>query len=442
MSNLAIYGGKKTVPDGTIKPWPPIDKVDEELVMASLRSTSHSFGPNCRLLQEEFAAWNGNKYCITTNSGTAALHMGLVACGVGAGDHVLVAAYTYSASATCILQHCAIPIFVDIDFNTINMDEEKIEAAITPRTKAIVAVHLHGLSMNMDKILAVAKRHNLKVIEDACQAYGARYNGKKTGTMGDCAAFSLNQNKSLSSGEGGLFVTNDETKWRKALQLWSFGESKVPGEDRDYHAHMIGWMYRNNDLSAAYARAQLQKLDRHLAVQCANTLAFHEKIKPLAAKGLILPMTPIGHEHTWYQHVVRLDMEKIGWTGDPAVFRNAIVEAIRAEGAQVGMWQHHILPAMTVFRNKNAYGLGVPWSIDNAGADVEYIPENYPVALRHVRTHFGIVMPLRAPNDIAAVSLLAEAYCKVFEHLNEIDPARTQKILEEKKAAQAKKAAK
>lgn len=439
MSKLAVYGGNQTVPAGTIKPWPPIDKIDEELVMASLRGTSHAFGPNCQLLQKEFAAWNGNKFCITTNSGTAALHMGLVACGVGAGDHVLVTAYSWSASATCILHHCAIPIFVDIDFNTINMDLDKLEAAITPRTKAIMAVHLHGLALNMDKVMAIAKKHKLAVIEDACQSHGALFKGKKVGTFGDCAAFSFSQNKTLGSGEGGLFVTDDADKAMKARQLWSFGETKAPGEDRDYHAHMIGWMYRNNDLTAAFGRAQLTKLDYYIKTQQEHTMAFHEQVKHLAAKGLILPVVPEGHTPSWYEYVVRLDTQKIGWTGDPAIFRDAIVQTLKFEGVPTVVWQRYILPAMTVFKRKNAYGHGVPWSVDNAGKDVEYIPENYPAALRHSQTHFGLNMPLRAPNDDTTVKLLAEAYCKVMDNLKEIDPARIQKIVEEKKAAQAKK---
>lgn len=424
MSKLAILGGKPAVGEGVVKPWPPIDKTDEDLVLAALRSHRHQFGPNCVALQEEFAAWNGNRFCITTNSGTAALHMSLVACGVGAGDHVLVTAYSWSASATCILHHCALPVFVDIDFDTINMDVEQVEAAITPRTKALIVVHLHGLAVDMDRIMAIARKHNLAVIEDACQSHGALFKGRKVGTLGDCAAFSFSQNKSLCSGEGGLFVTNDPARHEKARQLWSFGEIKAPGEQRDYHAHMIGWMYRNSDLPAAFGRAQLKKLDRHLAIQRENTLAFHDKVKHLAAKGLILPATPEGHTHSWYEYVVRLDTRKMGWQGEPVIFRDAVEKALHAEGVRVVVWQRHILPAMRVFRNKNAYGLGVPWSIDDAGAGIEYIPENYPNALRHSQTHLGLNLPLRAPNTTQTATILAEAYCKVFDSIGQLDPEK------------------
>jgi dTDP-4-amino-4,6-dideoxygalactose transaminase len=230
MTTLAIHGGAPAVPSGLIKPWPPIDDIDRELVLASLAGTNHAFGPNCRAFEEEFAAWNGNRHAISTNSGTAALHMCIVACDCGAGDEVIVPAYSWSSSATCILHHNCIPVFVDIDFATMNIDIGKIEAAITPRTKAILVVHLHGLAVQMDPVLELAERYNLKVIEDACQSHGATYRGRKVGTIGHCGAFSFNQNKSLCSGEGGMFVTDDEAMLHKARQLWSFGETRTPVE--------------------------------------------------------------------------------------------------------------------------------------------------------------------------------------------------------------------
>lgn len=292
-SKLAILGGSKTIPDGTIKKWPPIDDTDRKMIMASLEGTSHTYGPNSRAFESEFAAWNGNKHAIFTNSGTAALHMALVACGIGAGDHVLVTAYSWSSSATCIIHHNAIPIFVDIDFDTINMDVAKIEAAITPRTKAIVVVHLHGLAVNMDKVLAVARKHKLKVVEDCCQAHGALFNGRKVGTFGDCAAFSFNQNKCLCTGEGGMFVTDDEEKRQLAAQLWSFGETRTPAESRDYHAYALGWMYRNSDIVGAFGRSQLAKLDGYLKLQIANAAVLNKRVR--GVRGLILPTEPKGH---------------------------------------------------------------------------------------------------------------------------------------------------
>ena len=221
-----------------MKKWPPIDDTDRKLVMDSLNGDFHAYGPNSQAFEKEFAQWSGHEHAIFTNSGTAALHMGLVACGVGVGDHVLVTAYSWSSSATCIIHHNAIPIFVDIDFDTINMDIDKIEAAITPRTKAIVAVHLHGLALDMPKLMALARKHNLKVIEDCCQAHGATFNGKKVGLFGDCAAFSFNQNKCLCAGEGGMFVTNDQEKRDLAAQLCLLAKV-VHLPNREIITHML-----------------------------------------------------------------------------------------------------------------------------------------------------------------------------------------------------------
>ena len=424
-SQLAVLGGDPLIPAGTMKKWPPIDDADRKLVLHSLNGDVHTYGPNCLAFEKEFAQWSGHQHAIFTNSGTAALHMAVVACGVGVGDHVLVTAYSWSSSATCIVHHNAIPIFVDIDFDTINMDPAQIEAAITPRTKAIIAVHLHGLGLAMPKIMAIARKHNLKVIEDCCQAHGATVDGRKVGTFGDCAAFSFNQNKCLCAGEGGMFVTNDQETRNLAAQLWSFGETRTPAESRDYHAYALGWMYRSTDMTAAFGRAQLAKLDGYIQTQQTNAAALEKEIA--AIPGVIAPIVPANHGHTYYNYTIRFDMAKIGWGGDPCAMRDCILKAVQAEGAAVGIWQAFILPRMTVFQAKNAYGDGFPWSYKDAGKDVDYNPENFPVAQRHADTHFGMTMPLRAPNGPELGQKTGLAIRKVFDNLNKLDPAEINK---------------
>jgi dTDP-4-amino-4,6-dideoxygalactose transaminase len=420
---LALYGGERAIPEGMIKPWPPIDDVDREYVMASLEGHKHTFGPNCEALQEEFAAWNGNRYAVTTNSGTAALHMGVAAAGCGAGDEVIVPAYSWSSSATCVLQHNAIPVFVDIDFDTMNIDVDKIEAAITPRTKAIIPVHLHGLAVDMGPVLEIAKQHNLKVIEDACQGHGAEYQGHKVGTLGDCAAFSFNQNKNLVSGEGGMFVTDDEAILKKARTLWSFGETRTPAESRDYHVYAMGWMYRNNDLTAAFGRAQLTKLDGYLAHQAENARRLTATLE--GTPGLILPQVPEGFKHNWYNYVLRFDMdalaERFNGVKDvpPRALRDKIVTALNAEGVDNGVWQRFILPAMTVFQAQNGYGKGCPWACPHA-APVDYSLDQYPVAQRHCDTHTCISMALRTPNGAEVVERMASGIRKVLANLDQV----------------------
>jgi perosamine synthetase len=417
-NKLAIHGGTPAVPKNTIQKWPPIDDTDRKMVLDSLAGTDHTFGPNCEALQKEFAAWNGNQYAITTNSGTAALHMAIAACDCGVGDEVIVTAYSWSSSATCIMQHNCIPVFVDIDFDTMLMDVNKIEAVITPRTKAIIAVHLHGLPMEMEPILALAKKYNLKVIEDACQAHGSTYKGRKTGTWGDCAAFSLNQNKCLCSGEGGMFVTNNEEVLKKAQALWSFGEASTPSQKRDYHVYAMGWMYRNNDLTASFGRAQLAKLDGYVQHQLDNARILTQALT--GTPGLILPMEPKDCKSNYYNYVLRFDMEYLGHSADARTFRDKINNALQAEGVDCLVWQHFILPEMTVFQAKNAYGHGCPWSCPFYGASVDYSPQQYPMATRHCETHTTILTPLRSPNDAHAVILTAKGIKKVMENINQL----------------------
>ncbi len=417
MSTLAINGGPKAVPDDAIKVWPPIDDVDREYVMASLENPNHAHGPNCGALAENFAKWNGNKHAITTNSGTAALHMAVVACGVSAGDEVIVTAYSWSSSATCILHHNAIPVFVDIDYRTINIDVDKIEQAITEKTKAIIVVHLHGLAVEMDKVMAIARKHNLKVIEDACQAHGATFNGKKTGTLGDCAAFSLNQNKCLCGGEGGIFVTNDDDMFSKALMLWSFGEAATPSESRDYHAYALGWMYRNSDLAASFALAQLTKMDSYAEILNKNSAAFMSELESIP--GLTLPFVPARCTHNHYNIVLRVDPEAYGYKGEPSDFRDALVAALQAEGVGGTPWQQFILPQMTVFRAQNAYGGGCPWSCKMAKPRA-YNIEDYPAAMKHLARNISFGTQFRAPNGEDVSHMLGAGVKKVFSHIKEV----------------------
>ncbi len=418
MAELAIAGGRPVIRPGAMEPWPPIDDTDRKMVLDSLERGKHTFGPNCVALQEEFAAWNGNQHALTTNSGTAALHMCLVAAECGCGDEVIVPAYSWSSSVTCVMQHNAIPVFVDIDFDTMNIDVDRIEAAITPKTKAIIVVHLHGLPVDMDAVMAVADRHGLRVIEDACQAHGAKYKGQKVGTLGHCAAFSLNQNKCLCSGEGGMFVTDDEDMLKRAQALWSFGEEVGPTERRDYHVHAMGWMYRNNDLTAAWGRAQLKKLDRYLEVQKENAAALARELA--GTPHLILPTESTDCEHNWYNYTIRFDMEALGHADDARAFRDKLVRALNAEGLETMVWQSFILPAMTVFQNKDGYGHGCPWTCPHAEA-VDYLPDRFPMAVKHCDSHTGMTSPLRAPNDVELAKLAAQAIKKVLANTDELE---------------------
>ncbi len=418
MSNqLAINGGTPVLEAGSVLPSPPTTDYDRELVLNSLNSARHAWGENCTLLEKEWAEWNGNAHCAALTSGTSALHMALVACGMRAGDEILTPAYSWTSSVSCILHGNGIPVFVDTDPLWANIDPAKIEAAITPRTKGILAVHLHGVPVDLDPILEIAKKHNLFVIEDACQAHGAFYKGKKVGTIGDAAAFSLNQNKMLSAGEGGLFVANDEALFNRGRSLVLFGDFALHGEEFDEdRAHGLALMCRYNDLSAAYARAQLTQLDDGIAHAREAFAILREKLAGLP--GLILPVEPEFATENAYNFVCHVDPEGLGYSGPVNYAREAIVAALQAEGAPVSVWQRYILPELAAVKSRNAYGNGSPWR--ESGSTVSYDPAQFPNALYHSASYF-IISGLRQPNPLSLADKIAEAVHKVWDNLDDLD---------------------
>src|SRR5690606_15199323 len=218
---------------------------------------------------------------LLTHSGTSALELALLAAGVKEGDEVIVPAYTFVATPISVMYAGAIPRFVDVSPETGNIDPSLIEAAIGPRTKAIMPVHVHGCPADMDAILAIARKHDLLVIEDAAQAHGARYRGKNAGSLGLAAGFSMQASKNLSAGEGGVLVTDDEALLERANQVRSFGQNITLAHRDRYdptraldggplYSERIGHMSRGNEMQAAIARAQLAKLPARTARLQAN----------------------------------------------------------------------------------------------------------------------------------------------------------------------------
>jgi dTDP-4-amino-4,6-dideoxygalactose transaminase len=415
---VAVYGGPRAIPKGTILPSPPTTALDEQMVLASLRSAQHAWGENCEALQAEWAQWNGNRHCIAVTSGTAALHMGLAACGLAAGDEVITPAYSWTSSATCILHHQCIPVFVDVDPISANLDPSRIEAAITPRTRAILVVHLHGVPAEMGRILDIAQRRSLFIIEDACQAHGALYQDQKVGTIGHVAAFSLNQNKMLSAGEGGLFVTDDAVMAERGRSLVLFGDFRRPERELvdGYPAYGLGYMYRCNELSAAYARAQLRQLDASIAHSRHLFAILRQELAGIP--GLILPSEPQYGTENGYNFLCHVDPEAVGYAGPVNFLREAVVRALCAEGVPAFVWQRRILPELAAIAARNAFGHGSPWR--EHGSKVTYDPGQFPAALYHSASYF-ILGGLRLPNTEETAYLIAAAVRKVFDHLSELD---------------------
>ena len=211
--------------------------------------------------EEKFADFCGTKYAISCSNGTVSLHVCLMGLGIGPNDEVIMPALTYIATANSVKYCGAKPVFVDSEYETFNIDPSKIEEKITEHTKAIMPVHLYGLPADMDAINEIARKHNLYVIEDAAEAHGATYKGKKVGTLGNVGSFSFFGNKIITSGEGGMVTTNDEELYRKMKLLKGQG---VSPEKRYWHT-IVGYNYRMTNMQAAIGLAQLENIDWHIS---------------------------------------------------------------------------------------------------------------------------------------------------------------------------------
>jgi dTDP-4-amino-4,6-dideoxygalactose transaminase len=418
---LAISGGTPILQRCDYKNWPIITDDDRRLVNQVLDSGIIAGGtaPQVAALEREWAEYTGTKYCLTTTSGTAALHMALAAVGVGPGDEVITSAFTFLASASCALHQNAIPVFVDIDPRTYNMNPRKLERAINERTKVIIPVHIQGLPADLEPIMEIAKKHNLFVIEDACQAHGAEYKSKKVGTLGDVGTFSLNNYKNLPGGEGGLFITGDKTYLEKGILIRCFGdEIDEVSHRRIYNASILGYMYRNQELPAALCRAQLMHLDERNAVRIGNANFLTEELSKIP--GVIPPYCPPECKHVYFMYNVRFDPQAAGVDCEPRRFRIAVEKALYKEGMLVGQWQTMPVPAQDIFQTKLGYGSShYPWMLNEAkGIQYEYRAEDYPVAKQLCDT-YTIVHGIHAPNGIDLMEKFVEAFHKVFSNLGQ-----------------------
>jgi len=400
------------VPEGAIAPWPWIRDDDKQAVMQALDAVKGWRYPaaNVGALEKEWAAYTGMKHALAANSGTAALHMAVVAAGVGPGDEVLVPAFTFLASASCVMHSNGIPIFVDIDRRTGTIDPVKIEERINEHTKAIVAVDIHGLPADYDPLHAIAKKHGLVVIEDASQAQGATYKGKNVGGLAELVGCSLN---GLS--EGGLFTTNDDHYRDLADRVRMFGEEVKPGEPRLYNAYMMGWNYRFDELEAAFTRSQLRRLDAMTAHRQHNCEYLTERLSLLP--GIETPFVPDDRTHSYFFYMIRVKPEKLGLDEPVARIRDGIQNALAAEGVPIGRWQTVTVPGQSLFQILDGYGKGCPWSCPFTRKDIRYDCSEYPesqalvdefLAIGH--SHGG----LGPPNDLRLMKQYADAFEKVL----------------------------
>lgn len=324
MGRLAINGGAK-LRSAPFPGWPVWDDGDVSAA-ADVVSSGQWWsvgGTRVKQFEKEFASYVGVRHGVCVPSGTIALVVALKALGIGCADEVIVTPYTFIASASSILQANAIPVFVDIDPDTLNIDPGCIEAAITDRTKAIMAVHIGGLPCDMDAITDLARRHGLKVIEDCAQAHGSEWRGKRVGSFGDVAAFSFQASKNLTAGEGGIVVTDDDEIGDRAWSIHNVGRVK----DGQWYEHpVMGSNYRMTEFQGAILLNQLKKLDAQTAKRNENALYLSERLGALPG---IRPQArdPRVTVHAYHLYIFRYLARDA--TGVP---RQRFIEALGAEG--------------------------------------------------------------------------------------------------------------
>ena len=281
---------------------PYIDEQEEERVLDVLRSGRLSLGPAIERFEELFAERVGAPHAAAVSSGTAGLHLLAHLADLGPGDEVITSPFSFVASANCAVYEGATPVFADIDPSTLNLDAAAVEAAITPRTRAIVAVDMFGYPCELDALQELCERHGLTLIDDACEALGAEYKGSPVGAHGPSAVFGFYPNKQITTGEGGVVATHSEDEWRELKSLRNHGRSY---DARWFHHVRLGFNYRITDLQAALGIAQLEKLDRILELRAEVAARYGEL---LASVDGVEPPLPddADHRRSWFVYVVKL----------------------------------------------------------------------------------------------------------------------------------------
>jgi dTDP-4-amino-4,6-dideoxygalactose transaminase len=317
---------------------PLIGKEEKEAVMEVLDSGILAQGPGVKMFEGEFAKFFGVKHAVATSSGTTALHIALLAHQIGPGDEVITSAFTFIATANAILYTGAKPVFVDIDPHTFNITPEQIESAITPRTKAIIPVHLFGLSCNMDGLEALARKYNLPIIEDACQSHGAMYKDKMVGSFGT-GVFSFYPTKNMTSAEGGMITTDNEVLADRCRSLRQHGM-------RQHNVYeMLGFNYRMSDIHAAIGLAQLNKLERFNTARRENAHYLNTYLK-----GVVLPQEPLGYKHVYHQYTIRVPNGK----------RDTLREHLKKDGIDSGIYYPIPLYRQPIFADNPEMSLRLP----------------------------------------------------------------------------------
>ncbi|MBU4212959.1 MAG: DegT/DnrJ/EryC1/StrS family aminotransferase, partial [Verrucomicrobia bacterium] len=325
-NQLAIAGGKPVRTKPFPVKWPVIGKEERQNLLGVFDSGKWWYGEKVAEFERKYAAFQNARSGIACTNGTAALEIALLACGIGAGDEVIVPPYTFIATASAVLKVNAIPVFADIDLNTGNLDPKAAEKAITAKTKAIMPVHFAGLPVDMDAFKALARKHKLRLIEDACHSWGSQWKGKGTGAIGDCGVFSFQMSKNITSGEGGILLTDNEEIADAARSYSNCGRGKGQAF---YEHYLLGSNLRMTELQAAILLGQLTRLKEQTIKRQKNAVLLDKGLKNIPGIAL-LKNDPRVTRRSYHIYIFRFVTEE--WGG---VSRETFLKALQAEGVPV-----------------------------------------------------------------------------------------------------------
>ena len=349
-------------------PW--MGEAEEKAVADVLRSGWLAHGPKVREFEEAFAARLGVKHAVSVSSCTAALHLSLLALGIGLGDEVIVPAQTHVATAHAALYVGAKPVFADVDPGTGNISPDSILRSLTSRTKAIIVVHFAGLPCEMDEISKIAKSRNLVIVEDCAHAVGTAYRGRPAGTMGATGCFSFYPVKHITTGEGGMLTTDDDRIAEQAAKQRAFGID-VPAFYRQkpglYDTPILGFNFRMTDIEAAIGICQLNEVDKRIETRIANAGILTDRLKDIS--GLELPRVPshMRHSFLFYQLTV---------TREFPLTRDALLAALKRSGIGASIYYATPVHLMTLYRNMFGYREGLLPQAERVAAETIALPSN------------------------------------------------------------------
>jgi perosamine synthetase len=367
---------------------PDITESDIKAVINVLRTPQLSLGPKLEAFERAAAEYAEACHAVAVNSGTSGLHLCIRCLGIGDGDEAIVPSFTFIAAANVIRMERATPVFVDIDPATLNLDPEKVEAAITPKTRAILVVHTFGRSADMTALLDIAKRHRLRIIEDACEAIGAEDHGRKVGTIGDAGVFAFYPNKQITTGEGGMIVTNDGALATMARALRNQGRGN-PGEWLEHS--LIGYNYRLSEMQCALGLEQLRRIESILARRAEVAAMYDQQLRK--NPDLMVPELHIPEGRmSWFVYVIRL-RDRF-----QRHHRDAIVAALRERGIGCGRYfaPIHLQPAysdlprakdpLTSTEHAGARSIALPFFNKISAAEVREVCDKLQHAIRAIST--------------------------------------------------------